>query len=80
MHNFESHAYVDKFYTYEIKCTILNRTHMLTNLKINVIIFKTMFQWEGKYKKLFCILISFDSTAHSRVHVLEYQLSYEPAE
>ena len=39
-----------------------------------------MFQWEGKYKKLFCILISFDSTAHSRVHVLEYQLSYEPAE
>lgn len=45
--------------TYEIKCTILNRTHMLTNLKINGIIFKTMFQWEGKYEKLFCILISF---------------------
>lgn len=39
-------------YTYEIKYTILNRTHMLTNLKINVIIFKTMFQWEGKYEKI----------------------------
>ena len=36
-------------YTYEIKYTILNRTHILT---INVIIFKTMFQWEGKYEKI----------------------------